>query len=100
MKRIGGIPVAVGIVLLAACSLWAQTAEITGRIVDPSGAVVAAARIVVLNTETGVQYPTRTNQDGYFTVSQLGPGHYRVTVNADGFKPVVRDGVSLQVEQV
>ncbi len=85
--------------LLASSVVWAQ-AEITGRIVDPTGAVVPSAQVTVLNVETGVHYPAHANHDGYFTVPRLDPGKYQVEVKAPGFKPVLRSGIVLQVEQV
>ena len=89
------------IMMFAASSLaWAQGAEVTGRVTDPSGSVIPTADVVVLNIETGVRYPTHTNGDGYFSVPQLNPGKYQVEVNASGFKPVVHTGIVLQVEQV
>jgi hypothetical protein len=86
--------------LLTATAIYAQTAEITGRVTDPSGAVVPAAQVTITNVETGSHYGLRTNADGYFTAARLDPGKYRAEVKAPGFKPVLRNGIALQVEQV
>ena len=79
---------------------WGQNAEITGRITDPTGAVIPSAQVTIKNVETGTQYPTHANDGGYFTVARLDPGRYQVEVKASGFKPIVRSGILLQVEQV
>ena len=89
-----------GLVLLAGATAWAQTAEVTGRITDPTGAVVPSAQVNVVNIETGAHFPAPANADGYFTVARLQPGKYQVSVRAAGFKPVVRSGIVLQVDQV
>jgi hypothetical protein len=86
--------------LLGISAALAQGAEVTGRVTDPTGAVVPAAEVTVLNLETGVHHPAHTNNDGYYSVPSLDPGKYQVDVKAAGFKPVVRTGVVLQVEQV
>ena len=74
--------------------------EVTGRVTDPTGAVVPSAEVTVLNVATGVHYPAHTNHDGYFSVTPLDPGQYQVEAKAAGFKLAVRKGIMLQVEQV
>jgi hypothetical protein len=97
---------AVPVCLLAAVfcvqTLHAQTstAQITGRVSDPSDAVVAGAAIHVRNLDTGVQRETTTTPAGYYTVPLLDPGSYEVAVQMPGFKPMKREGVVLQVDQV
>ncbi len=88
------------LILAAGWTAWGQGAEITGRVTDPSGSVVPAAAVTVLNVATGVRYPAKTNDQGYYSVPNLAPGNYQVDVKAAGFKPVVRAGIALQVEQV
>jgi hypothetical protein len=94
-------------------SLWTQlvlcsthvlaqstTAQITGTITDPSGAAIPAAQISVASDSTGLSRQTNSGTAGTYTVALLPPGVYRVTVVHDGFKPVTRSGVELQVDQV
>ncbi len=71
--------------------------SITGKVIDPQGAVIPGATIVVTNTETNVSNRTATNQTGYFEVNLLNPGKYMVTVEAPGFKKSVRAGLELNV---
>ena len=73
---------------------------ITGRVADPSGAVVPNAQVAVTNEATGARWSAVSNDSGYYTVPLLEPGAYRIRVEGAGFKPVVRAGVRLQVEQV
>lgn len=77
-----------------------QTTQITGTITDPSGAVVPGVEIVATNIGTGVEYRSRSNEQGYYTVPSLAPGQYKMEVRGQGFKPVVRSGIRLAVAEV
>ncbi len=70
---------------------------ISGRVLDPQGAVVPNATVIVTNTETNITSRTVTNETGYFEVSLLNPGNYTVAAEAPGFKRTVQTGVVLQV---
>ncbi|MGH9657521.1 MAG: carboxypeptidase regulatory-like domain-containing protein [Bryobacteraceae bacterium] len=87
--------------LLAACPLLvAQTAQITGRITDPSGALVPGVDVLVTNAGTGDRRDAASNDQGYYTVPFLVPGDYQVQVQKAGFKAALRSGIRLQVDQV
>ena len=92
--------VCVSLLLFASTVVFGQTAGITGRVLDPSGAVVARAGISVTEVNSGSKFPTMTNNDGYFTVSRLDPGRYRIEVSGSGFKTSVRSGLVLQIDQL
>jgi Carboxypeptidase regulatory-like domain len=78
---------------------FAQTAQMTGRVTDSSGGVVPDVSITVRNIATGTDRSTTTNEGGYWTVPLLPPGSYRVTVEHPGFRPIVRSGIVLEVDQ-
>jgi hypothetical protein len=85
--------------LLAASPVIAQTtgaATIVGTVTDISGAVIAGAKVTVVNTETNFHFEGVTNQDGYYYVPYLRPGLYNVTIEAPGFKRYVRDAIELR----
>jgi hypothetical protein len=88
------------VVFAAGTTAFSQTAQVTGRISDQSGAVIPGAQISVTNPKTGLTRDSVSNNDGYFTIPLLPPGEYRIAVKKDGFKPVVRPDVVLNVEQV
>ncbi|MFB3826770.1 MAG: TonB-dependent receptor domain-containing protein [Bryobacteraceae bacterium] len=89
----------IAVLLLLAATLGAQDfrASISGRVTDPSGAVVAGAQVTVANTSTRVSSQTQTNDQGVYSIPYLIPGPYEVRVEARGFKTAVRQGVTLQV---
>src|SRR5664279_3809462 len=84
---------------MLALSVFAQnnTGIISGRVTDPSGAVVPNAQITVTQTETNVDAVSATNSDGLFRVPSLINGPYKVTAVAAGFDEEVRDGITLRI---
>jgi hypothetical protein len=67
-------------------SAGATTSGITGVITDPDAAVISKATITAKNVDTNFSRDTTSSQNGFFNLSQLPPGNYEITVNADGFK--------------
>src|SRR3569623_2117282 len=63
-------------------------ASVSGRVVDPSGAVVGSARVVARQTETGVSVSTETDRDGRFRFPYLKVGPYEIAVRCPGFADV------------
>jgi hypothetical protein len=70
---------------------------ILGRIADPTGAFVPAARITITQEETGVSVRAESNEEGNYNVPFLLPGRYTVAVEAAGFRSIARPGIVLQV---
>lgn len=85
---------------LASDTAYAQRATISGRVTDQTGAVIPGARVAAFNVETGIKAETLTNEEGYYVIPYLQPGNYRISVEMSGFKPIVRSGVKLDVQQV
>src|SRR5262252_1798003 len=85
--------------LLVAVSLSAQTfrGTILGTVTDPSGAVVAGAKVTVRNTDTGLERATETSGDGSYSLPELPIGTYNVTVSQTGFQTFVASGVTVDV---
>ena len=67
--------------------------SITGRLTDPSGAIVTGANIVATDVSTGSAYTAITNRAGDYTFPFVAPGTYRVAVTVKGFKSFVRENV-------
>src|SRR5580700_11274129 len=75
-------------------------ASVTGDVRDPSGAIIATAKVAVRNTATNVTRSTVTDAAGIFVISNLQPGSYEVTVESPGFNKDVRSGLVLEVAEV
>jgi Carboxypeptidase regulatory-like domain/TonB dependent receptor len=80
--------------------LLAQTdsATLSGRITDATGAVIEGAEVVVSNDGTGFKTTTLSNESGVYVISDLHPGAYQVTVDKNGFRRVVLTGLLLNVQ--
>jgi hypothetical protein len=80
---------------------WAQvgvtTATLSGNVVDKTGSAVARAKVTVTNRATGQTSQAVTDGQGHFTVLQLPPGSYSVTVEQAGFQKAVVEPVRLNI---
>src|SRR5579872_889507 len=99
MRFPGFVPFLVCITLNT-FSLFAQSpnGNINGLVSDPSSAAVVGAEVVAVNDVTGVQYTTKTNNEGIYVLPNLPPGPYRVQVSKIGFKTLIKPDISLNVQ--
>ncbi len=100
--RVLGCSFLMGWVVPWAGPLLAQsaTAGITGTVADASGGAVPGVAVVVRNEDTGVKRETSSNATGTYSAPLLQPGRYSVQVQKQGFRPLTRTGIVLQVDQV
>src|SRR5215471_17870028 len=88
------------ILLLAAvfsCLSAAQEfrSTISGRVTDPSGAVVANVKVTAIKADTNSRFETLSNGDGLYTIPFLPPGPYTLTAEVSGFKKYVQSGLQI-----
>ena len=89
-----------GVLTLATCLVaWADPvvaqqsiddASVSGRVTDPSGAVVPGAQVTVRHADTNLTGATVTDQEGRFRFPYLRVGSYEITVRQRGFRDVTR----------
>jgi len=77
-----------------------ELAAVTGLITDPNGRSVPGVTVLITNLATNVASRTVTNDQGIYRVPSLQPGIYRMTVDKDGFKSIVKSGIELHVQDV
>jgi len=75
------------------------TGQITGIVTDSSGAMVPEVRVSITNVNTGVERGAVSGSQGYYTVPLLPPGKYQAAVQKEGFRPITRSGITLNVNQ-
>jgi hypothetical protein len=86
--------------LAFAGSLFGQvTASISGRVTDPSGAVISGATVTVKSVETGATRTATTNASGDYSITSLPLGVQEIKAEKQDFKPEIRTGVKLSVGQ-
>jgi hypothetical protein len=85
------------LLLSAAVSLHPQTTNgsIEGAVTDPSGGAVSGASVTARNMDTGLTQATATTQAGIYSLPNLPPGRYSVTVEAPNLKKFAQEGVTV-----
>jgi len=74
-------------------------ASVTGRVTDPSGAVISGAQVKITALSTNSVYSAVTGADGLFNFPSLSIGAYTLEVTAPGFQTYSQKGISLQVNE-
>lgn len=96
-----------GPLFLAILTLWLlpssaaygqQTnAAISGTVMDANKSVLPYATVTIESTQLALRRTATTNTEGYFIVTNLPVGLYRVTVEAQGFSNFIQDNIKLDV---
>ena len=88
------------LLILTATSLaQTPTAVVTGTVLDTTGGAIPEAIVTVVNQATNVRSQKRTAGDGTFTILNLLPGDYVLTVEKEGFKKAALPLFKLDVNQ-
>jgi hypothetical protein len=90
------------LILCASAVVFAQAGRgsVSGLVTDPAGAVVAGAKVTLLNRANGVEQHSVTNAEGLYTFISLNPGVYKVTASQKSFESVAQDNVNVTVDQL
>jgi hypothetical protein len=75
-------------------------AGIQGTVKDASGALIPQAKVTLTNSETGKTQETTASDEGFYRLSGLAPGKYKLTVEKSGFKQKVFADVTVNAETV
>jgi hypothetical protein len=92
------VPLALG--LLAPRS-GAQTVagQISGLVTDPSGAAIGGANIVVTDVDRNTNFRSNSNESGFYLISPLPPGRYRLRAERQGFRAHLVESVPIATQQ-
>src|SRR4051794_29320579 len=69
--------------------------SIQGTVTDPSGAVIATPAVTAVNNATGVRTTRQTTTAGFYVLTPLPAGEYKVTVSAPGFQGLTHEHISV-----
>ncbi len=98
MKRILTVLCLVALCAFMGINTMAQstTGNLIGTVVDPDGKAVVGATVTVTDSNTNASLPpVKTGDGGRFAVSELPPGHYKVSVSMANFKTTVDNDVEI-----
>ena len=84
---------------LAAAASAQNTGSLYGTVIDPTGAVVPNARVMVTGSEHGFSREVMTDSKGEWVLPLLPLDTYAVSVEARGFQTFSQTGISLDAEQ-
>src|ERR1700733_5971600 len=90
-KLFWAVPALCALLLFNVRGVQAQSASITGTVVDPSGGVVPNATVMIHNPVSGLERSTTTDAAGNFAFPNVPFNPYPLTVNATGFMPYAQD---------
>jgi len=100
MRRVSVFALLVLFSLSSVLRAQSTNASVSGRVTDSTAAVLADVSIVATRTETNARYQATTNSTGDYNLTNLIPGRYRIEVEKDGFKKVIKPDVLLHVQDV
>jgi hypothetical protein len=86
----------IPLLLLPASAQLRTTGDLSGRVVDPSGAVLPGITITAQDTAHGISQSVTTNASGQYVFPDLLPGSYQVTAKAPGFATAIFDDVVIE----
>lgn len=92
------ITITATLFLLTSTAFAQYGASLEGTVTDKSGAVIAGATVAITDQATGVSHSTVTGPSGFYRITGLPPGSYRVTVEAPSFKKSSRSDVAVGSE--
>ncbi len=100
MQGLRSIFCGILLVITSASPAFSQavSATITGTVTDASSGVVANARVTITEMNTGVSHAVLTNESGNYTLANIPPGRYQVTVELPGFKKEIKDNIEVVVD--
>jgi hypothetical protein len=73
------------------------TGAVSGKVIDPSGSLIAGAKLAVTSQATGLRREATSGSDGGFLFPLLPPGTYNLTAEASGFRGYEQRGVIVPV---
>ena len=88
-----------GLAWMNSASAQTPTATLVGRITDASHAGIVAASVKARNVDTNDVRTVQSQVSGEFTVANLEPGIYELTIEKEGFRQVRERSLELQVGQ-
>src|SRR5437667_495865 len=93
----------VGVILLILCAAISSSGQtifgrISGTVKDSNGSAVPNANVTITDAATNLVRTVTTDEDGFYTATNLPVGTYTILVSRDGFKRAQQAGVVLAAD--
>ena len=98
MKQFGLLGLAAFVITTSGFAQTTST-SIVGTVTDATGASISSSKVTATNIKTNVSSTTVTTETGDYAFPILDVGEYQVSVDQPGFKPEIRKGILLQVNE-
>ena len=87
----------LGILVVISVPGFGQTVNgsLTGTVLDPSGAVIPNADVVVKSIGQGTVREFKTDLNGFWRVPSLPPGRYQLEITSKGFEKIIRGPIQV-----
>ena len=98
LRSMAAVIIAIGLMALVPIqSAYSQAARgsISGEVHDPSGSVIPNVQVKVVESRTNQESLGTTDKEGFYTILNLLPGSYNLTVEVSGFKRFIQEGIQL-----
>jgi hypothetical protein len=97
MLKVSRVLAGLAILSLATVGVWAQAifATLTGVVSDPSGSLIANAKVSLRDSGSGSTRESVTDGSGYYTFASVPVGSYVLTITAPGFQTSKIEGIVL-----
>ncbi|HEY1462204.1 MAG TPA: TonB-dependent receptor [Terriglobales bacterium] len=99
ISHLSALGVCAFLLLTIAAFGQSTTGTLRGQVLDPQGAAIASAKITVTNQETSIVSNTTSSSAGTWNLPSLLPGKYSVSVEASGFRQLVRKDVAVLADR-
>lgn len=92
------LPLVCVVLLVLPSVAQSPNGNINGLVLDPTNQLIVGAEVIAVNDVTGVQYTTKTNNEGVYVLPNLPPGPYRIQISKIGFKTIIKPDITLNVQ--
>jgi hypothetical protein len=96
---VAALCIAVGVLIQAPAFGQNVTGSISGTVVDPTGAAIPGATVVITNEQTHVDRTATSNSSGFFGFEALMPGSYTLNITAKGMATYKETGIVLHSQE-
>jgi Carboxypeptidase regulatory-like domain len=99
LSKLLGVPFAFLLLLPGLLCAQGYFGTVSGELTDPSGAMVAGAKVVLIDQEKGFTFATTSDSAGRYLFTSVPPGLYTVSVEVPGFEKELRTNIKVTVSE-